>query len=61
LVKELNPKERRFYKLHYEEKLSPKEIAEKMGRKVGTVYSYKSRITEKFKKIAKKKDLLQDN
>jgi DNA-directed RNA polymerase specialized sigma24 family protein len=61
LVKELNLNERLFYKLYYEDELPPMEIAEIMGREVSTVHSYNYRIKDKFKKIPKKKGLLQDN
>ena len=37
------------------------KIAEIMGREVSTVHSYNYRIKDKFKKIPKKKGLLQDN
>ena len=61
LVKDLNPKDILFIKLYYEEELPPEEIAEILDLTVSTVYSKKNRIREKLIKIAKKKNLLQDN
>ena len=61
LVKDLNSKDVIFMKLYYEEELPPEEISEILGLTVSTVYSKKNRIREKLIKIAKKKNLLQDN
>lgn len=61
LIKDLNTNDRLFLKLYYEKELPPEEIAEILNLTVSTVYSKKNRIREKLKKIAKKKDLLQDN
>jgi RNA polymerase sigma-70 factor (ECF subfamily) len=49
-----------FLKYYYEEELSPEEIAGIMNLSAGAIYSKKSRIIEKLKKIAKKKNLLQE-
>lgn len=49
-----------FLGYYYEEELSPEEIAGIMNLSVSAIYSKKSRIIEKLKKIAKKKNLLQE-
>ncbi len=61
LINDLNANDMLFLKLYYEEELPPEEIAEILNLTVSTVYSKKNRIREKLKKIAKKKNLLQDN
>lgn len=61
LIKTLNVKEKLFLKYFYEDDLPPEEIASVMSVSVSTVYSTKSRIIEKLKNLAKKKDLLQEN
>ena len=61
LTNELNANDMLFLKLYYEKELPPEEIAEILNLTVSTVYSKKNRIREKLIKIAKKKNLLQDN
>ena len=61
LVNGLNTNDMLFLKLYYEKELPPEEIAEILSLTVSTVYSKKNRIREKLQKIAKKKNLLQDN
>ncbi len=61
LINDLNANDMLFLKLYYEEELPPEEIAEILNLTVSTVYSKKNRIREKLIKIAKKKNLLQDN
>ena len=61
LIKGLNTNDMLFLKLYYEKELPPEEIAEMLNLTVSTVYSKKNRVREKLKKIAKKKNILQDN
>jgi RNA polymerase sigma-70 factor, ECF subfamily len=61
LINDLNTNDMLFLKLYYEKELPPEEIAEILNLTVSTVYSKKNRIREKLKKIAKKKNILQDN
>ncbi len=61
LINDLNTKDMLFLKLYYEKELPPKEIAEMLNLTVSTVYSKKNRAREKLKRIAIKKNLLQDN
>lgn len=61
LINDLNANDMLFLKLYYEQELPPEEIAEILNLTVSTVYSKKNRIREKLIKIAKKKNLLQDN
>ena len=61
MVNNLNANDMLFLKLYYEKELPPEEIAEILNLTVSTVYSKKNRIREKLQKIAKKKNLLQDN
>ena len=61
LIKGLNTNDMLFLKLYYEKELPPEEIAEILNLTVSTVYSKKNRVREKLKKIAKKKNILQDN
>lgn len=61
LINDLNANDMLFLKLYYEKELPPEEIAEILNLTVSTVYSKKNRIREKLIKIAKKKNLLQDN
>lgn len=61
LINDLNANDMLFLKLYYEKELPPEEIAEILNLTVSTVYSKKNRIREKLTKIAKKKNLLQDN
>lgn len=61
LINDLNANDMLFLKLYYEKDLPPEEIAEILNLTVSTVYSKKNRIREKLTKIAKKKNLLQDN
>ncbi len=61
LIKGLNTNDMLFFKLYYEKELPPEEIAEMLNLTVSTVYSKKNRIREKLEKIAKKKNILQDN
>ncbi len=61
LVNNLKVDDKLFIKLYYEKELPPEEIAEILKCEVSTIYSRKNRIKEKLQKIAKKKNLLQDN
>ncbi|MFQ5963671.1 MAG: RNA polymerase sigma factor [Candidatus Scalinduaceae bacterium] len=61
LINDLNVNDVLFLKLYYEKELPPEEIAEILNLTVSTVYSKKNRIREKLKKIAKKKNILQEN
>jgi RNA polymerase sigma-70 factor (ECF subfamily) len=61
LIKDLNTNDRLFLKLYYENELTPEEIAEILNITVSAIYSKKNRVREKLKKIAKKKNILQDN
>jgi RNA polymerase sigma-70 factor (ECF subfamily) len=61
LIKDLNTNDMLFLKLYYEKELPPEEIAEMLNLTVSTVYSKKNRVREKLKKIAKKKNILQDD
>ena len=60
LKKELNTVDRLFFKLYFEKKRSPKEIAKILNITESTVYSKKSRIIGKLRKIAKKNKILQE-
>ncbi|MFQ5965379.1 MAG: RNA polymerase sigma factor [Candidatus Scalinduaceae bacterium] len=61
LINDLEANDKLFLKLYYEKEFPPEEIAEILNLTVSTVYSKKNRIREKLKKIAKKKNILQDN
>ncbi|ODS31605.1 MAG: RNA polymerase sigma factor [Candidatus Scalindua rubra] len=61
LINDLNANDMLFLKLYYEKELPPEEIAEMLNLTVSTVYSKKNRIIEKLIKIAKKKNILQEN
>ncbi len=61
LMEGLKSNDRLFLKYYYEEELPPEEIAEIMNITVSAIYSKKSRIIDKLKKIAKKKKILQEN
>jgi len=61
LIDDLKSNDRLFLQYYYEEELPPEEIAEIMNITVSAIYSKKSRIIDKLKKIAKKKKILQEN
>ena len=56
----MNTEYRLFLKLYFEKRLSPKEIAKILNITESTVYSKKSRIIDKLRKIAKKNKILQE-
>jgi len=60
LKEDLNTEDRLFLKLYFEKRLSPKEIAKILNITESTVYSKKSRIIDKLRKIAKKNKILQE-
>ncbi|MEW6109630.1 MAG: sigma-70 family RNA polymerase sigma factor [Nitrospirota bacterium] len=59
LIEGLSANDKLFLQYYYIEELPPEEIAEIMSITVSAIYSKKSRIIEKLKKIAKRKNLLQ--
>jgi RNA polymerase sigma-70 factor (ECF subfamily) len=60
LMEGLNAKEKLFLKYFYEDDLPPEKIASLMSVSVNTIYSTKSRIIDKLRNLAKKKNLLQE-
>ncbi|MBI4848908.1 MAG: sigma-70 family RNA polymerase sigma factor [Nitrospirae bacterium] len=60
LIEGLNPDDKLFLKYCFEDELQPEEIAKIMNISVSAIYSRKSRIIDKLRKIAKKKNLLQE-
>lgn len=49
-LKKLNERERKFFDMHYNQGLEPKEIAEQLNVGVGAVKSILNRITKKIRK-----------
>lgn len=59
LIGELKANDRLFLQYYYIEEMPPEEIAAIMNITVSAIYSKKSRIVDKLKEIAKKKNILQ--
>src|SRR5262249_53790894 len=50
-IQALPEADRRFLELYYDEELSPEELATRLGITVNTVYSRKTKLREKLKKL----------
>jgi RNA polymerase sigma-70 factor, ECF subfamily len=55
-VRDLDDTERTFLVLTYEQELEPEEIARRMGINVATVYSRKSRLRDKLRRLVEETD-----
>ena len=60
IIDELKPSDKLFLRYCYGDDLPPEEIAQIMNISVSAVYSKKSRVIDRLKKIVREKDLLQE-
>ena len=56
-LQQLTESERLFVRYYYQERQTPEQIADAQGISVNTVYSRKSKVREKLKKIMKERGL----
>jgi RNA polymerase sigma factor (sigma-70 family) len=61
LLRDLTPKELVFVKLHFLEEWSLEEIAQFLNKRIGAIYTMKSRVLSKLREIYHKHGLLEKN